>query len=75
VSIIPNNAPVMTLNDGGTATYNDALSKNTGTLVFDYTVLPSDTSIKTLGVASISSQVRDTDGQVVGFADAAGYQF
>ena len=41
----------MTLNDGGTATYNDTLSKNTGTLVFDYMVLPSDTSIKTLGVA------------------------
>jgi VCBS repeat-containing protein len=50
---ITGNGPTLTLNDGGTATYDAAASTSTS-LVFDYTVLPTDTDVASLAVNSVN---------------------
>ena len=50
---ITGNGPTLTLNDGGTATYDAAASTGTS-LVFDYTVLSTDTDVASLAVNSVN---------------------
>ena len=47
------NGPTLTLNDGGTATYDAAASTSTS-LVFDYTVAASDTDVASLAVSTVN---------------------
>ena len=46
-------APTLTLNDGGTATYDAAKSTATS-LVFDYTVTSSDTDVSSLSATALT---------------------
>src|SRR5258708_5398333 len=50
---IAGNGPTLTLNDGGTATYDDAASTSTS-LVFDYTGAASDTDVASLAVSTVN---------------------
>jgi hypothetical protein len=52
-------APTLTLNDGGTATY-DAGQSTATTLAFDYTVAVTDTSVPSLAVSAVN-----LDGAVI----------
>jgi hypothetical protein len=59
--------PTLTLNDGGTAAYNDAASNpSSGKLAFDYTVQPGE-STQNLAISGFSLPVGTT------VQDAAGY--
>ena len=50
---IAGNGPTLTLNDGGTATY-DAAASNGTSLVFDYTVGLNDSDVNSLAVSSVN---------------------
>ena len=50
---IAGGGPTLTLNDGGTATYDAAASTGTS-LVFDYTVTASDTDVASLAVSTVN---------------------
>jgi VCBS repeat-containing protein len=50
---IAGNGPTLTLNDGGTATYDAAASTSTS-WVFDYTVASGDTNVASLAVNSVN---------------------
>ena len=70
--------PALTLNDGGTATYDQAatsaLNNPTNQLVFDYTVAASDTSTSALAVTSVSlngATIEDVAGNHANLSGAA----
>jgi hypothetical protein len=64
--------PSLTLNDGGTATY--ASGSGTRTLVFDYTVAGTDSTVPALGVTGVNfptgSAIKDANGNPANLSGA-----
>jgi hypothetical protein len=78
VVTVTGGTPTLTLNDGGTATYDQAatsaVNSPTNQLIFDYTVGAGDTSVPALAVTGISlngATVQDVAGNHVNLAGAA----
>ena len=65
------------LNDNGATTISTKLTKAAGSnqVVFEYRVLPSETTIKLLGIQSVSGTVKDINGNAVDASAAVNATF